>query len=183
VTDQVSHPYKTTGVVIVRYNSIFVFSDCKQAGRRVWTEWCRHSLRSQYLLTGTSNASVSSPNVQTYSDSPRIQTCIYKRTKHHKPAEDKCAIKISSASLFIRQTASTELDISDIYMRRVYPAHSNICVIQRRFHYTRITEMDSQNLLIYFSGTPRFDMSIIACCFRPIFSKGVDWRVLSRSTL
>jgi len=39
VSDQVSHPYKTTGKIIVLYISIFKFLGSKQEDRRFCTEW------------------------------------------------------------------------------------------------------------------------------------------------
>ena len=85
-------------------------------------------------------------------------------------------------SEFIWQTASTEPDISDIYMRWIFPAGSNICFIQRAFHCIRIREIDSQNVLIhvyiytyiYIRDTPWLGMSIISGCFRPTLNKGID---------
>jgi hypothetical protein len=108
-----------------------------------------------------------------------------KGTTKYKPLEDKSAIKIFSNSELIWQTASTEPDASDVYMRRTYPAGSNICVIQRGFHYIRIREMDSQNLLIYLyiRGTPWLGMSIFSVCSRHIFNKGVDLPTLSADRL
>jgi hypothetical protein len=39
VRDQVSHPYKTTGRIIVLYILTFTFVDSKREDRRLWTEW------------------------------------------------------------------------------------------------------------------------------------------------
>ena len=38
-TDQLSHPYKTSGKIIFPYILIFVIWDIKQEYRRFWTEW------------------------------------------------------------------------------------------------------------------------------------------------
>jgi hypothetical protein len=39
VRDQVSHPYRTTGKVIVVFIIIFTFFDGRRKDRRFWTEW------------------------------------------------------------------------------------------------------------------------------------------------
>jgi Na+-translocating ferredoxin:NAD+ oxidoreductase RnfD subunit len=39
VRDQVSHPYKTTGRVVVLYILAFTFLDSRREDKRLWTEW------------------------------------------------------------------------------------------------------------------------------------------------
>jgi hypothetical protein len=39
VSDQVLHPYKTTGKIIVLYISIFIFLDSKLEDSVFYTEW------------------------------------------------------------------------------------------------------------------------------------------------
>jgi hypothetical protein len=39
VRDQVSHPYKTTGRIMVLQMLTFTFLDSRRADRRLWTEW------------------------------------------------------------------------------------------------------------------------------------------------
>jgi hypothetical protein len=39
VKDHVSHPYRTTGKLIVLYSLFFTFLDSRQEDRRFWTEW------------------------------------------------------------------------------------------------------------------------------------------------
>jgi hypothetical protein len=39
VTDQVSHPYRTTDKIIVLYILIFTFFDSGREDRRFWTDW------------------------------------------------------------------------------------------------------------------------------------------------
>jgi hypothetical protein len=37
--DQVSHPYKTTGRIMVLYILTFTFLDSRRDDKRLWTEW------------------------------------------------------------------------------------------------------------------------------------------------
>jgi hypothetical protein len=37
--DQVSHPYRTTGKIIILHILIFMFSDSRGEDKRFWTEW------------------------------------------------------------------------------------------------------------------------------------------------
>jgi hypothetical protein len=39
VTDQVSHPYKSTGRIMVLYILTFTFLDSRRDDKRLWTEW------------------------------------------------------------------------------------------------------------------------------------------------
>jgi hypothetical protein len=39
VRDQVSHPYRTTGIIIVLYILIFTFFVRRQEDKRFWTKW------------------------------------------------------------------------------------------------------------------------------------------------
>jgi hypothetical protein len=39
VKDQVSHPYRTTGLIVVLYIIIFTFLDSRREEKRFWTEW------------------------------------------------------------------------------------------------------------------------------------------------
>jgi hypothetical protein len=39
VKDQASHPYKTTGKIIVLYNLMFKFLDNRREDKSFWTEW------------------------------------------------------------------------------------------------------------------------------------------------
>jgi hypothetical protein len=39
VRDQVSHPYKTTGRIMVLYILTFTFLDSRRDDKRLWTEW------------------------------------------------------------------------------------------------------------------------------------------------
>jgi hypothetical protein len=39
VSDHVSHPYKTTGKIMVLYTVIFIFLDSKLEDKRFYTEW------------------------------------------------------------------------------------------------------------------------------------------------
>jgi hypothetical protein len=39
VRDQVSHPYKTTGRIMVLYILTFTFLDSRREDKRLWTEW------------------------------------------------------------------------------------------------------------------------------------------------
>jgi hypothetical protein len=39
VRDQVSHPYKTTGRLMVLYILTFTLLDSRREDRRLWTEW------------------------------------------------------------------------------------------------------------------------------------------------
>jgi hypothetical protein len=50
VTDQVSHPYKTTGKITVLYILIFIFWDSRREDKRFWTEWQQALLEFNLLL-------------------------------------------------------------------------------------------------------------------------------------
>jgi hypothetical protein len=39
VRNQLSHPYKTTGRIMVLYIITFTFLDNRREDRRLWTEW------------------------------------------------------------------------------------------------------------------------------------------------
>jgi hypothetical protein len=39
VRNQVSHPYKTTGKIMVLYILTFTFLDSRREDKRLWTEW------------------------------------------------------------------------------------------------------------------------------------------------
>jgi hypothetical protein len=39
VRDQVSHPYRTTGKIIVLYILTFMYSDSRREDKTFWTEW------------------------------------------------------------------------------------------------------------------------------------------------
>jgi hypothetical protein len=39
IRDQVSHPYRTTGKIIVLYIPIFMFFYSRREDKRFWTEW------------------------------------------------------------------------------------------------------------------------------------------------
>jgi hypothetical protein len=39
VRDQVSHPYRSTGKIILLYIVIFTFLDSRREDKRFWTEW------------------------------------------------------------------------------------------------------------------------------------------------
>jgi len=109
---------------------------------------------------------VTSPNTSAHLSPTHARTQTYttthdtdvacQGTTKYKPVQNTRIIKTFSNSEFIRQTASTEPDVSDVYMRRIYSAGSNICVIQRGFHYIPIREMDSPvlSIYLYIRGTP-----------------------------
>jgi hypothetical protein len=46
--DQVSHPYKTTGRIVVLYILTFTFLDSRWEDKRLWTEW--QQAFPEYLL-------------------------------------------------------------------------------------------------------------------------------------
>jgi hypothetical protein len=45
VIDQVSHPYRTTGKIIVLYILMFKFFNSNQEDRRFWTKWSKKTLK------------------------------------------------------------------------------------------------------------------------------------------
>jgi hypothetical protein len=44
VRDHVSHPYRTTGKIIVLYILTFTFFDIRREDKRFWTEWSIYTL-------------------------------------------------------------------------------------------------------------------------------------------
>jgi hypothetical protein len=86
VTDQISHPYRTTGKITVLYILIFKFFDSNREKRRFWTEWYNTIIPiSVKVGTYFSDKWRSLCRYGSFTDSGHgVQFYIYWRTRTHR---------------------------------------------------------------------------------------------------
>jgi hypothetical protein len=91
VRDQVSHPYKTTGRIMVLCILTFTFLDSRREDKRLWTEW-QHTFPEFSLLLISScmqfwSVSVVPKYLNFATSSKKFQKCLFKYNHYQRERE------------------------------------------------------------------------------------------------
>jgi hypothetical protein len=75
VRDQVSHPYKTTGRIMVLYILTFTFLDSRRDDKGLWTEWQQAYLHYETQICNSTTQATSQKRTACCVNGRRIESC------------------------------------------------------------------------------------------------------------